>query len=440
MELLERARAIVAQARALGADEVNASVSRGTEVSLVRRAGKLEQASQATSLGVSLALLVDDRFSTHATSDLRPEALDAFLRRAIAATRVLEPEPERRQAEGASCGIGATDAELDCVDAGWDALTAEARRAHAEALEAAVDALPERGRILSATVHVADSASEAARVMSNGFEGVHRTTGFSHGVEMTLEDADGRRPEGYAFTSALHAADLPGVGSVAREAWERSAQRLGSGPVASGRYPMLLENRVVGRILGVLAGPLSGAELHQQRSFLAGKLGTRIAAEGLTILDEPLLPRGLGSRPWDGDGFRARPMAVVRAGVLENYYIGLYHSRKLGVPPTTGSRSNWVVPAGTTAPMDLVRALPHCIWVTGFLGGNSNGLTGDFSFGVQGVLLEHGVPVRNLSEMNVSGNIGEVLERFVAAADDPWRFGGLRSPSLRFDDVSFSGT
>ncbi|MEN9785969.1 MAG: hypothetical protein RLZZ299_1233, partial [Pseudomonadota bacterium] len=135
MELLERARAIVAQARALGADEVNASVSRGTEVSLVRRAGKLEQASQATSLGVSLALLVDDRFSTHATSDLRPEALDAFLRRAIAATRVLEPEPERRQAEGASCGIGATDAELDCVDAGWDALTAEARRAHAEALE-----------------------------------------------------------------------------------------------------------------------------------------------------------------------------------------------------------------------------------------------------------------------------------------------------------------
>jgi PmbA protein len=131
---------------------------------------------------------------------------------------------------------------------------------------------------------------------------------------------------------------------------------------------------------------------------------------------------------------------VLREGVLENYYVNLYYSRKLGVAPTTGSRSNWVVPAGAVSPTELVSGLPTSILVTGFLGGNSNGLTGDFSFGVQGVLLERGVPVKSLSEMNVSGNIGDVLQRFVASANDVWTYGGLRTGSLLFDDVSFSGS
>jgi predicted Zn-dependent protease len=106
--------------------------------------------------------------------------------------------------------------------------------------------------------------------MSNGFEGTSRGTGFGHGAEMTLLEAGGRRPEGYVYFSAAHRADLPSMEEVVGEAWRRAERRLGSGPAPSGRYPMLLQNHVVGRILGVLGGPLSGSELHQGRSFLAG--------------------------------------------------------------------------------------------------------------------------------------------------------------------------
>jgi PmbA protein len=133
-------------------------------------------------------------------------------------------------------------------------------------------------------------------------------------------------------------------------------------------------------------------------------------------------------------------MYVLRDGVLENYYVNLYYGRKLGETPTTGGRSNWVVPPGERSPQALVADLPRCVLVTGFLGGNSNGLTGDFSFGVQGVLLEHGQPVQSLSEMNVSGNIADVLQRFTASGDDVWAYGSVRTGSLLFDDVSFSGT
>jgi PmbA protein len=148
----------------------------------------------------------------------------------------------------------------------------------------------------------------------------------------------------------------------------------------------------------------------------------------------------MGSRPWDGDALYARPMPVILDGVLQNYYINVYYGRKLGMPPTSGGRSNWVVPPGARSPAHILRDLDRCIVVTGFLGGNSNGLTGDFSFGVQGLLYERGEEVKRLSEMNVSGNIGQILDQFVEAGDDVWRWSSLRSPSLLFDDVQFSGS
>ncbi len=438
--LLDIARKVAAEARSLGAQEVSVSVARSSESSIVRRAGKIEQATSATSLGVSLSVLVDDRYSVHASSDIRPDALTAFLVRAIEATRVLEPEVERRQPPVELCGRGASEEALDAWDASAERLGAEARRTAAEALEAAVDALPERSRVLSAAVFVGDSVNESARVMSNGFEGTHRSTGFGHGAEMTLADADGRRPEGYAYYSALYQEDLPDFEAVARECWRRSAQRLGSGPMASGRYPMLLDAPAVGRILGVLGAPLSGGELHQKRSFLIGKLGERIGNARFTLLDDPHIRRGLGSRAWDGDALIARPMPIVEAGVLSNYYINTYYGRKLGMAPTTGGRSNWVVPPGARGVAAIAEGLERAILVTGFLGGNSNAQTGDFSFGVSGVLLERGAPVKNLSEMNVSGNITDVLGNFVESADDVWTFGSCRSGTLLFDDVAFSGT
>jgi PmbA protein len=439
IQLWELARNTMKRAAELGAEESVVSVGRNTEISLTRRAGRLEQAHQATSLSLSLSLLVDDRFSGHSTSDLRPEALESFLQSAVAATRALEPEPERRQVDRALCGHGATLEELDGYDAGWVELTVAERRNRVKTLEELVDALPTREQIISATCYHADSEGESVRVMSNGFEGEWRSTGFGHGVDMTLFEPGGRRPEAMSWYGAPHAAMLPSPEAVVQEAWKKAARRLGSKPAKSGRYPMLLENSAAGRILGVMGAPLSGSELHQGRSFYAGKLGTQIASPVLNILDDPLIPRAPGSRPFDGDGIMAKPMPVIEDGVLKNYYINVYYGRKLGMAPTTGGRSNWVIRPGTRTALEMAKDLPVCIMVTGFLGGNSNGVTGDFSFGIQGLLLEHGEVVGNLSEMNVSGNIGDIYHRLVETGSDVWTWSGVRSPSLLFEGVEFRG-
>ncbi len=440
MDLFALAERVLGAARAAGADEVAIGVGRSSEASLMRRNHQIEQATQAESLTLALTLLVDDRYSSHSTSDLRPDALSRFVERAIAATRVLEPEPERRQPDLALCGRGVDEATLDQYDPASTTITGSERRELTEQIEAAVDALPDRSRVKSATIHLGDSFGESVRLMSNGFSGSHTWSGFGLGVEMTLEEPGGRRPEAMSWASAIHRADLPPLPWFATEAWRKAERRIGSGPAPSGRYTMILEANAAPRILSVLGGPLSGSELHQGRSCLAGRLDQVIGSSQFTLLDEPFIPRGLGSRPYDGEGLRAAPMPVVAGGVLKNYYISTYYGRKLGMAPTSGSRSNWVVPPGTRDLEALIAGVDRGILVAGFLGGNSNGLSGDFSFGVHGQLIEGGKIVGRVSEMNVSGNITDIFQHFVEAGSDVWRYSGVRTPSLVFADVNFSGS
>ncbi|MCB9686868.1 MAG: TldD/PmbA family protein [Alphaproteobacteria bacterium] len=437
LDLMALAQQVVKRTEELGAQEVSVSISRGSHVSIQRREGKVEQATEATTRGLVVSLLANDRYTSNATSDLRPEALDHFLKRCVDAARWLEPDPNRRLADRAATGRGVSEATLDQDDPTWRTRTASERGAWCESLESAVLARSGPDRI-SSSAWVGDGRSEAVRVLSNGF--ADRTAGawFSIGADLTLAEGD-KRPEGGAHYAARHLTDLPSVERISEEVVSRARERIGSRPIASGKYPMLLENRTAGRVLGLLAGPLSGSALHEGRSCLADRLGTRIASPLLDIVDDPTLPRGMASRPWDGDCLVARPRTVIEDGVLRTYYVGLYHSRKMGVEPTTAGRSNWVVRPGTR-PYDQIAAdLDRCIVVTSFLGGSSNAATGDFSFGIRGLLLEKGQVVQSLAEMNVTGNLLQLMEQLVEVGNDPWTFASTRSPSMLWQDVQFSG-
>lgn len=437
-ELLNLATRVVARAKALGADEVAVAVSEGTNITIQRRGGKVEQATEATTRGLTVSVLADDRWSSNATSDLRPDALEAFLARAVGSTSYLEPEPERRLAPASVCGRGATPEQLDQDDPAWQTRTAPDRSAMAEQLE---QTLRDRHAddVISSAVYVADGRSRTVMVLSNGFADEEFDAWFAAGGEMTLDEGD-KRPESGAWYAARHLADLPSQTAIADEIVRRTRERLGAGPIASGTYPMLLPNHAAGRILGLIGGPISAGAVHQGGSCLADAIDTRLGSDLLTLIDDPTIPRGLGSRAFDGDGRVAKPFPVVEGGYLRNFYVSEYYHHKLGRPATTGGRSNWVIPPGAQSLRQLAAGLPAAIEVTGFLGGNSNGASGDFSLGIRGVLWENGSPTRSLAEMNISGNIKTLFHQLVGVANDPYTFSGVRSPGLLFDDVSFSGT
>ncbi len=202
---------------------------------------------------------------------------------------------------------------------------------------------------------------------------------------------------------------------------------------------MIVDARAAGRLVGALTGPLSGMALQQKQSCLDGKVGVAVGSPLLDVADDPLLPRAVGSRLFDGEGLAARRFSVFEKGVLRNYYVDAYYGRKLGMAPTTRSASNHAWTLGTKGRDALVAAAKEGILVTAFLGGNSNATTGDFSLGVQGFRIRGGAVAEPVGEMNVSGNLLDVWKRLVAVGNDPYVYGPLRPPTLVFERVQVAG-
>jgi len=437
--LLDIAHRAARLALSRGAAQAAAGTYRARHLELSWRDGKLEKVTEATTRGLGLDLYVDGRYASVSTSDLRPEALDRFVSGAVALARTLAPDPFRRLPDP-ELYAGRAEVDLELEDPGQAGLDAGARRDAVRAAEEAARSVPGAAAILSVTAGASDTRGQSALVQTNGFEGTRASTDSWLSAEVTVKDPDGRRPEEYASTGARHRADLEPPEVVGRRAAERAVARIGAIKGASGVVGLAVDARAAGRLVGALFAPLSAASLQQKRSFLEGKLGQPVGSPLLDLRDQPHLKRGLGSRLYDGEGLAARAFPVFEQGLLRSFYVDSYYGRKLELRPTTARSSNLAWRLGEKPPAELLRDLGEGILVTGFLGGNSNSTTGDFSLGVRGFRVRGGQPAEPLSEMNVSGNHLELWRRLVAVGNDPYRYSPLRTPTLVFEGVQVAGT
>lgn len=438
-DLLDITRAAAALALRKGANEAAAGAYRARHVEVAWRDGRVEKVSESTTRGLGLDLYVDGRYASVSTSDLRPEALDRFVQDSIALARTLAPDPHRRLPDPELYRDRPT-VDLELEDASYGGLEAPERRRAAEAIEAAARGAPGADRILSVTTSVSDSLAESALVQTNGFEGTKRGTDFWISAEVTVKDPDGRRPEEYAASGGRFRAALEAPEAVGRRAAERALSRVGSAKGPSAILGMAVDNRASGRLVAALLGPLAAAAIQQKRSFVEGKLGQQIGSPRLDISDDPLVPRGLGSRLYDSEGISARPFPLFEKGVLRNYFVDTYYGRKLGRAPTTARPSNLAWALGGRTRDELLADMGEGILVTGFLGGNSNGTTGDFSLGVRGFRVRGGRIAEPVGEMNVSGNQLELWRRLALVGNDPYPYSAMRTPTLVFEGVQFAGT
>jgi PmbA protein len=294
-------------------------------------------------------------------------------------------------------------------------------------------------RVVSATSRVSWRRGSFARASTNGFRGQSESASVSFGSGVTLDEGNGKRPEAYRFVGGRWLADLPPPAEVAAGALERALARLGSAKAPSARATLVVDPEAGPGILRFLFGALSASAVQQRRSFLADRRGVAVASERLTLIDDPLVPRGLGSRLWDGEGIAARRLPIVESGVLRSLYVDTYYGRKLGWEPTTGSPSNLVFAPGERDLAALMADAHDGFYVTSWLGGNADATSGDFSIGIRGHRIERGRAGAPISEMNVTGNYLDLLANLVAIGSDPWAFSSVRTPTLVFENVEFSG-
>jgi PmbA protein len=438
-ELLEKAKSVVKSAQDRGAQGVRASIGRTRSSTIEWRDGKLDRLRESTQMGLGITLFVEGRFSSNSTSDLRPEAVDKFLDEIIATTKVLAKDPHRKLPDPKRYE-GQFEGDLKIFDqAGSNAITAVDRRRTVQALEEAARSAPGNDRLISVKSTCSDSLNESAMVNSNGMEGSINSSSFVLVAETSARDEGDRKPEGWWYAVSCYRDKLPSVESIGKEATRRAVMALGAKPEPSGEYPCVIENVVAGTLLNQLSAPLSGSAIQQKRSFLADKMDKQIANEKLTIIDDPHVIEGLGSRTYDGEGMTSIKRPIIEKGVLKTFLLDTYYASKLNMEPTTSGISNVVFSYGDKDLDGLLRAMDKGILITGFSGGNSNSATGDFSIGVRGLWIENGKPSRPIAEMNLAGNHLNFWNKLAEMGGDAFLSSSVRCPSMRFDKVQFSG-
>ena len=435
-DLQQRAHDAVALATSAGADGAWTTATRTREVEFTGRDGALEKVQENTSRSLSIELYVDGRYSTHSTTSLRPERLQSFVAEAVALTRALQPDPHRSLPDPALFA-GRSEADLQLLDPAVDAMTTEQRQAWLDAIDAAARA---DERVISAMGYVSGSQSDGAMASSNGFEGGWSTSQVWVGASVTVRDEGDARPEGGRWIGARRLDQLYDGETLAKEALARATDRLGSQKGPTETTTMIVDPTAGGRLISSLLGAATARSVDQGRSFWAGTVGQALFGEHLSIVDDPLLPGGLGSQHFDGEGIASRSLPLVERGVVRNLYVDSYYGRKTGMAPTTGSRSNVIVaPSVDKDFAGLLRDIGEGIYVTSWLGGNSDSTTGDFSLGLRGHLVHKGQIGRPVGEMNVTGNLAQLFGQLVAVGNDPSPYRSMRVPTLVFEGVQFSG-
>jgi PmbA protein len=418
-----------------GASETSVTITRRRQVEIEVREQKTESIKESTENNLSLQIYRDNKFSSHNTNNLKRDQLEKFISEAVAVTAYLSADPHR-QLPDPSLYPSNIEMNLMLFDNTQQRVTPEYRIEQAMKIEQGVR--DQQRELLSVTAYFQDNLVESVKIHSNGFEGEQTETLFSTGGTMSVQDTDSR-PSGWYFASSRFLNKLPSLTDITRGIVFETQRQLGQKQAPSGKYTMLVENKVAANLLWYFFDAMNGRNLQQQSSFLLGKQNSQVGSDIFTIIDDPMIETGLGSRTFDFEGIASRKRTMIDKGILKEYFINNYYGRKMGLTPNGGSTSNIIVPPGSRNPEQIIASQHKAILVTGFNGGNANVTTGDYSFGIQGQLIENGRIVRPVNEMNITGNYTALMNNLVEIGNDPYLYSSFRTPLMAFEGVDFSG-
>lgn len=419
-----------------GASQAAITISYGRGVDIAYRDKKIEKLEDSTSQGLSLQVYVDNKFSSHSTNDLNKKSLEKFIKEAILSTKYLAVDKFRSLPDSKYYPKDlSTDLEL--YDKNFNNVTPTQKVNIAELLEEAARKVS--NKIISATASYGDSYSEFVMVLSNGFIGEGGGTNYSISSEVTVNDNNVGRPEDYAYASTRFFSELPTPEVIGKEAADRALLKIGQKKIESGKYLMIIENRAAAQTLRLLTGPMNARALQQKSSWLDGMIDKKIASDKLTIYEDPFIKKGFNSKLFDGEGLAVKKRTLIENGILKTYLIDNYYGRKLGMEPNSSSLSNVFLNFGKRNLKEILKDTKKAIYVSSFIGGNSNSTTGDFSFGIIGRLIENGEFTIPLNEMNISGNAKEIWQNIAEIGNDPFPYSSWKVPTLVFEGVDFSG-
>ncbi len=445
MDLRDLAKDLLKTAQAAGADAADVVIGEGTDFSVTIRKGEVETLKDAGSKALGIRVFKGQRSASSYTSDFSTDALSALVRETVAMAQVT--------GEDAAAGlpdevVPAEDLDLGLFDGSPALLPTAERIEHARRAEAAALEAPEISNSQGATY----ASDEGFVVLANsrGFLGSYRTSSVSLSV-VPVAERDGQMERDYWYTAGRGLGDLITPEEVGRVAAERTVRRLGARKVPTCEVPIVFDPDTAAELLGQVYRACSGYGVFRNATFLKGRLGETVASPLLSVVDEGRKPRGLGSRPFDGEGLPTRRNVPIENGVLQYFICDSYSARKIGGRPTGSARrgvsggpsvgsGNLCFAAGATAPEQIVGEVERGLYVTDLIGFGVDLVSGDYSQGAAGHWIEKGQLVHPVSEITIAGNLKQMLLDVDAVGSDLVFRGSSAAPTLRVRRMTLSGS
>jgi PmbA protein len=436
---------VLRRATSRGATAADGFLIEETSFSASVRLGQVDTVTHSREQRLSLRVFAGRASAAASTSDLSRESLERVVDEATALARVTAEDPHAGLPDPGELIERVPDLELEDREGGEPSPEDKielARRAEAAAMATDPRITNSEG------AEYFDHRSRYAYATSHGFARDYATSSFGLSVSPVAgRNGDMQRDSWYTHARRRGALEAPEA--VGRTAAERALRRLGARKVKTTEVPVIFDPDTAASLLRSIAGAASGPSLYRRASFLLERLGSRVAAPAVTIVDDGTLPRALGSRPFDGEGLATRRTILVGEGTLQSYLLDTYSARKLGMASTHHasrdgagvgvSTTNLMLLPGSASPAELIGSVKNGLYVTELIGFGVNGVTGDYSRGAAGLWIEDGKLAYPVEEVTVAGNLLQMFERVDGIGNDLVLRDRVAAPTLKIARMVVAG-
>jgi len=440
------AQEAIERARQRGATAADVMIREDNSFSVTVRMAAVETLKEAISRSLMLRIFVGKRTATSHTSDLTPTVVEQLVDETVEMARLTSEDDSAGLPDQAVHRSEFPDLQL--LDTSWEALSPAERinmaiRTERAAFEADPLITNSDGAVFEYT------RTQVALANTLGFSGTYEGTGAALYCVPIAQSNEGMQRDHW-MSAARHRQQLESPEEIGRKAANRAVRRLGARKIPTATVPVIFDPLSARSLLGHLFEAVSGSAIYRRSSFLIDQIGQSVAAPDITVVDDALLPMGLGSTPFDDEGVRTQVTPIIENGILRNYLHSAYTARKLGSRPTgNGSRApsgtvtigptNFYLKPGKYSAEEIIRSTTRGLYVVELIGFGVNTVTGDYSRGAVGIWIENGEFAHPVQEVTIASNLRVMLKNVEMVGNDVTFLGSIAAPTLRIGKMVVSG-
>jgi PmbA protein len=431
--LRKKASFCIELAKKLGATDSSAAITHSISETVNFRNKKLDESERSDSLGVSLTTYIDKKKSSISSSNLTEDNIKILIERCIETTKITPEDEFNSLPEKDLLATEINDLNLyDDDHIGNDEKI--------EYLKEIEEAAFEQKEIINTETGFSESKSNFVLANSDGFSKGYKSSSFTASCVAVAKDAHNNMERDYEFTSTCHLNDMLKPSQIGKMAAKKTIQKLNPKKIESEKISIIFDRRISKGILSTFASAISSSSIARGTSFLKDKINKDIFSKTINIFDKPDIIKGLGSRYFDSEGVKTEELKLVDQGVLKHYLVDTYNGKKLNLKSNgrNGGTSNLFFEKGTTSYKDLLKLNQRTLYITETIGHGSNLVTGDYSVGATGFMVENGAFKYPVSEITIAGNFKDIFKNIILANDLEFKY-STNAPTMLIEGMVVAG-